>query len=189
MSNYNQVPDNLPVPKDDGACDHLDFKWLPNLALSSTSGGLIQLQRLPGLSVIFIYPMTGVPGTPLPAGWDEIPGARGCTPQSCSFRDLHEELKAQGVDHVFGLSSQSTDYQKEAAERLHLPYSLLSDDGLKLHRELDLPIFTATAHDGTPLTLYKRVTLIVRDGEIIAHFYPVFPTDQSAQVVLDHLIS
>jgi peroxiredoxin len=132
--------------------------------------------------VLYIYPRTGVPGVDLPLSWDDIPGARGCTPQSCSFRDHFTELKALGVAHVFGLSTQDTDYQREAAERLHLPFPLLSDAELKFTRALDLPTFTVAG-----MTLLKRMVLIVDDGVIGKVFYPVFPPDKSAADVVAFL--
>ena len=132
--------------------------------------------------MLYIYPRTGVPGVDLPPGWDDIPGARGCTPQSCSFRDHFAELKALGVAHVFGLSTQDTDYQREAAERLHLPFPLLSDAGLKFTRALDLPTFTLAS-----MILLKRMVLIVDDGVIGKVFYPVFPPDKSAAEVVAFL--
>jgi len=124
---FNQLPANLPVPADDGACAHLPGQRLPDLSLLSTSGHDMNLRQRPGLIVLYAYPMTGRPGVPLPAGWDEIPGARGCTPESCSFRDHHAEIGRLGAE-VFGLSTQSTDYQREARERLGLPFHLLSDE-------------------------------------------------------------
>jgi peroxiredoxin len=137
---------------------------------------------LVGRTVLYIYPRTGVPGVDLPPGWDDIPGARGCTPQSCSFRDHFAELKALGVDHVFGLSTQDTDYQREAAERLHLPFPLLSDAELKFTRALKLLTFTVVG-----MTLLKRMVFVIDDGVIAKVFYPVFPPDQSAAEVVDWL--
>ena len=134
---------------------------------------------LAGRTVLYIYPRTGVPGVDLPPGWDDIPGARGCTPQSCGFRDHFAELKALGVSHVFGLSTQDTDYQREAAERLHLPFPILSDAKLALTNALDLPIFTVAG-----MTLLKRVVIVIDDGVIAKVFYPVFPPDQSAAEVV-----
>ena len=130
------LPSDIPVPQDDGAARHLPGRALPDLALPATRGGAFNVSILGGRTVLYIYPRTGVPGVDLPLGWDDIPGARGCTPQSCSFRDHFAELKALGVAHVFGLSTQDTDYQREAAERLHLPFPLLSDAELKFTRTL-----------------------------------------------------
>ncbi|MEM6423440.1 MAG: peroxiredoxin, partial [Pseudomonadota bacterium] len=132
-----------------------------------------------GTTVVYAYPMTGRPDTPLPEGWDGIPGARGCTPQSCAFRDHFAELQALGVGHLFGLSTQSTDYQAEAAARLHLPFALLSDASLGFARAMRLPLFEVAG-----MTLMKRLTLILRDGVVVRSFYPVFPPDRSAGDVL-----
>jgi peroxiredoxin len=176
--NFFLLPPNLPIPTDDGACDHLPGFRLPALPLFATSGKWVDLSRLPGRTVVYIYPRTGQPGVPLPTGWDDIPGARGCTPQSCAFRDHYQELKTLGAD-VYGLSTQDTDYQREVADRLHLPFPLLSDASLAFGRALRLPTFTV---DG--MTLLKRVTLILRDGVVETVFYPVFPPDRNAADVL-----
>jgi peroxiredoxin len=173
------LPDGLPVPLDDGAARHLAGTTLPDLALPATDGASVNLARLKGRTVVYAYPRTGRPGHALPDGWDAIPGARGCTPQSCAFRDHFADLKAAGVDHVFGLSTQDTAYQREAAERLHLPFGLLSDAALTLTGTLRLPTF---AVDG--MTLLKRLALIIDDGVIRHVFYPVFPPDQNAATVL-----
>src|SRR5262249_23089954 len=149
-----------PVPVDDGACAHLGGMRLPPVALPSTAGRQIDLSRLPGIVVIYCYPMTGRPGMPLPPGWDQIPGARGCTPQACSFRDHQEEFLYLGVA-VFGISTQGSVDQGEAVARLHLPFELLSDAELRLARALRLPTFEAGG-----MTLIKRLTLIARDGVI-----------------------
>jgi len=172
------LPPDLPVPRDDGACAHLVGRRLPAIALPSTAGRLVDLSTLPGRTVVYCYPRTGRPNVPVPAGWDAIPGARGCTPQSCAFRDHHGEFLALGV-RVFGLSTQTTDDQREAAARLHLPVELLSDAGLAFARALELPTFE---FEGTALV--KRVTLIARDGRITKVFYPVFPPDANAREVL-----
>ena len=168
------LPADLPVPIDDGACDHLPGVRLPALALPATDGGMVTLSTLPGRSVVYVYPRTGRPDQPLPTGWDEIPGARGCTPQSCAYRDLAAELAALGA-RVFGLSTQDTAYQQEAAVRLHLPFPLLSDERLALASALGLPTFQV---DG--MTLIKRLTLVIDDGVIETVFYPVFPPDADA---------
>lgn len=181
MSNYNDLPENLPAPEDDGACDHLKGMLLPELTLNSTQGEPVELSKLQGLTVIYVYPMTGRPGVPLPDGWDDIPGARGCTPQSCAFRDHSEELKKYGAT-VFGLSTQTSEYQLEAAERLHLPFALLSDSELKFCNALSLPTFEADSQ-----TLIKRLTLVCNDREIRQVFYPVFPPDKNAESVLNWL--
>jgi peroxiredoxin len=151
---------------------------LSPVSLSSTSGERIDLSTLAGITVVYCYPLTGRPGRDLPRGWDEIPGARGCTPQSCAFRDHHAELQDLGA-RVFGLSTQTTAYQSEAVERLHLPFALLSDENLEFVGALDLPTFEA---EGMPLV--KRLTLIVEDGEILKIFYPVFPPGRNAEEVI-----
>jgi len=176
--NLSKLPNDLPRPLDDGAASHLQGMSLPQLVLSATSGANIDLAAIRGRCVIYIYPMTGRPGTPLPDGWDGIPGARGCTPQSCSFRDHHAELKTLNTS-VFGLSAQSTEYQKEARDRLHLPFELLSDSELRLKQALRLPAFTVAG-----MELYKRLTLVIESRRIQKVFYPVFPPDQNAQDVL-----
>ena len=172
----------IPAPQDDGKADHLAGMSLPSLALPATDGSTVDVSQRKGLIVIYAYPMTGRPGTDLPPGWDELPGARGCTPQSCAFRDHAAELEQLGVAAVFGLSAQSHDYQCEAAERLGLPFSLLSDESLALSTALQLPVF---AVDG--MTLIKRITLIARDGVIEKVFYPVFPPDANAADVMNYL--
>jgi peroxiredoxin len=173
------LPPDLPQPHDDGAAAHLPRMQLPNLALPATTGGRVVLSHLPGLTVVYAYPRTGRPGEDLPEGWDAIPGARGCTPQSCSFRDHFEELRQLGVAHVFGLSTQDTDYQREMAERLHLPFPVLSDADLALAKALRLPTFRVA-----DMTLLKRLTLVIRDGVVEHVFYPVFPPGQSAADVV-----
>ena len=177
--NLHELPPGLPVPQDDGACDHLAGLALPKLALRSTAGRSIDLSALAGRSIVYCYPRTGRPDEESPAGWNEIPGARGCTPQSCAFRDHYRELRALGVSNLFGLSTQDTDYQREAADRLHLPFELLSDRKLELASALKLPTFTMAG-----MTLIKRLTLIVRDGAIEHVFYPVFPPDRNAPDVI-----
>jgi peroxiredoxin len=175
---------DIPAPVDDGATAHLTGSPLPSIALAATSGDAVNLAQLRGRTVVYAYPRTGRPGVANPEGWDMIPGARGCTPQSCAFRDEFGELKRLGVERVFGLSTQDTDYQREAAARLELPFALLSDRDLKLTAALRLPTFEK---DG--MTLFKRFTLVIDDGTITHVFYPVFPPDQSAQVVVDWLQS
>src|ERR671914_2532798 len=145
--NPYELPDGLPVPTDDGAADHLPGMRLPPVPLISTAGDAVDLAALPGRTVVYCYPMTGRPGSDMPPGWNEIPGARGCTPQSCAFRDHHAELRALGA-RVFGLSTQGTAYQREAAGRLHLPFPLLSDADLRLIRALNLPTFTIDSLPG-----------------------------------------
>ena len=172
----------IPAPEDDGAVDHLAGFRLPPLGLGSTAGTVVDLAGLPGVTVLYVYPKTGRPGTDMPEGWDDIPGARGCTPQSCSFRDHFADLTALGVDHLFGVSTQTTEYQREAAERLHLPFALLSDADLRFATALKLPTFEAWGE-----TLIKRMALIVRDGQIEKVFYPVFPPDRNASEVTGYL--
>lgn len=181
MQTYTDLPPGLPVPPADGACDHLPGTRLPAVPLPSTAGGTIDLAAVPGLVVAYFYPMTGRPGVPLPAGWDAIPGARGCTPQACGFRDHARELAAVGAT-VFGVSTQPPAEQAEAAVRLHLPFVLLSDESLELARGLRLPTFEA---DGRPRS--KRLTLVVRDGRIEHVFYPIFPPDTHAAGVVEWL--
>ena len=177
--NLYELPRDLPVPQDDGACAHLAGMKLPPVALPSTRGRRVDLSTLGGTTVVYIYPRTGRPDREVPTGWNEIPGARGCTPQSCAFRDHHGELKRAGAAQVFGMSTQDTAYQREAAERLHLLFELLSDEKLAFARALKLPTFEV---DG--MKLIKRLTLIARDGAIAKVFYPVFPPDRNAADVL-----
>ena len=173
------LPPDIPVPQDDGAARHLAGAKLPDLALPATEGAPVNLSSLNGRTVIYIYPRTGVPGVDPPAGWDQIPGARGCTPQSCSFRDHFAELKRLGVAHLYGLSTQDTAYQREVATRLHLPFALLSDEKLALAKALKLPTFSVAG-----MTLLKRMALIVDDGQVTKAFYPVFPPDKNAAEVI-----
>ncbi|NCA09827.1 MAG: peroxiredoxin, partial [Burkholderiaceae bacterium] len=179
MTNLNQLPTDLPVPQDDGACNHLVGMPLPNVALLATDGSMVNLSQLAGRLVIYCYPMTGQPNVPLPEGWDQIPGARGCTPQSCAFRDHYQELQALHAN-VFGLSVQSTEYQREMATRLHLPFQVLSDEQYQFQKALNLPTFVAAG-----MTLLKRVTLISHQGRIEAVHYPIFPSDSDPAWVLD----
>jgi peroxiredoxin len=154
---------------------------LPSVSLTSTSDEHIDLSALAGITVVYCYPLTGRPDRALPQGWDEIPGARGCTPQSCAFRDHHAELRDLG-SRVFGLSTQDSAYQREAAERLNLPFRLLSDDKLEFVGALGLPTFEAEG-----MTLVKRLTMIIEDGEILKVFYPVFPPGRNAEEVIGWL--
>ncbi len=179
MHNPNVLPPGIPAPQDDGAARHLTGMKLPDLALRATSGASVNLSKLEGRTVVYVYPRTGVPGVDLPPGWNEIPGARGCTPQSCGFRDHFDELKRLGVVQLFGLSTQDTVYQQEAASRLHLPFAILSDEKLALTRALKLPTFTASG-----MTLLKRMALVIDDGVITKAFYPVFPPDKNAEEVI-----
>jgi peroxiredoxin len=175
------IPGDLPVPEDDGAADHLPGSELPDVALPATDGPEVRLDVLGGRTVVFAYPRTGTPGEQSLGGddaWNAIPGARGCTPEVCSVRDLHDEFGALGV-RVYGLSTQTTEEQAEAAERLHLPYSLLSDAGLELATAMRLPTFEV---DGT--TLIKRITLFLEDGRVTGVQYPVFPPDGAADRAL-----
>ncbi|MBV9077722.1 MAG: peroxiredoxin [Methylobacteriaceae bacterium] len=176
---WTDLPPDLPVPEDDGAAAHLPGLALPPVALPSSQGGEVALATLAGLTIAFCYPRTGEPGKANPDGWDAIPGARGCTPQACSFRDLARELAELGVAQVFGISTQDSAYQREAAERLHLPFALLSDERLALAGALGLPTFETAG-----MTLLKRLTLVIRDGRIEHVFYPVFPPDRSAADVV-----
>lgn len=174
-SHLSTLPDNLPVPHDDGAAAHVTGMSLPAVVLPATDGRAIHLSQLDGVSVLYFYPRTGRPDQELPQGWDMIPGARGCTPQSCAFRDHYAELTALGARHVFGVSSQSTAYQSEAAQRLHLPFALLSDEKRLCAEVLGLPLMHVE-----DMVLYRRLTLIARDGVIKRVFYPVFPPDKNA---------
>jgi peroxiredoxin (alkyl hydroperoxide reductase subunit C) len=182
VRNLMQVPPDLPVPVDDGAARHLTGLKVPDLALNATDGSQVNLAKLSGRTVVYAYPRTGEPGKPSIDGWDLIPGARGCTPQSCAFRDHYATLIALGVAQLYGLSTQDTDYQREAATRLHLPFSILSDADLNLTRALRLPTFTIAG-----LTLVKRLALVIDDGVITKVFYPVFPPDKNAEEVIDWL--
>ncbi len=178
MANLNTLPEGLPVPVDDGAGAGLLGKRFPALKLQAPSGHSVDVSALSRTAGVYCSPLPGRPGRGLPHGWDEIPGARGCTPQSCAFRDHYQELHDLGVD-VYGLSTQTTEYQREAVERLHLPYALLSDAGMALVRTLKLPTFEAGA-----MTLLKRLTLIIAGGVIVKVFYPVFPPDKNAGEVV-----
>ena len=180
-TNLTELPQDLPRPVDDGGASHLAGMKLPKVSLAATNGATVDLSTIPGRVVLYVYPRTGRPDVPLPEGWDSIPGARGCTPQSCAFRDHHAELRSLSAK-VMGLSTQSTDYQREAKDRLHLPFELLSDTEHLLTHLLRLPTFNAA-----DMVLYKRLTIIVEHGQIQKVFYPVFPPDQNAADVLDWL--
>lgn len=183
MVNLNEVDwSQLPRPENDGAAKHLTGLALQPAKLPATDGSEVDLAGLQGLVVLYIYPMTGRPDMPLPDGWDSIPGARGCTPQSCAFRDHYAELKTLGVNHLFGLSTQTTEYQAEAAERMHLPFPLLSDADLTFATALRLPTFEVEG-----MTLLKRMALVLMDGKIVKTFYPVFPPDRNADDVVEWL--
>jgi len=170
----------VPAPVDDGAARHLAGAAVPDVALPATDGSTVSLGKLKGRTVVFAYPRTGRPGQPsLAPDWDQVPGARGCTPQSCGFRDHFAELKGLGVARMFGLSTQDTGYQHEAVERLHLPFPVLSDAGLRLARAIGLPTFTIAG-----MTLHKRMVLVIDDGAITKAFYPVFPPDKNAEEVI-----
>jgi peroxiredoxin len=179
MHNPLELPHDLPVPADDGAARHLAGMRVPDIALPATDGARVNLSTLRGRTVVYAYPRTGVPGQALPEGWDAVPGARGCTPQSCGFRDHFADLKRLGVAQLYGLSTQDTAYQKEAADRLHLPFAILSDEALKLAQALDLPTFEI---DG--MRLLRRLTMVIDDGVITHVLYPVFPPDKSAEDVI-----
>jgi peroxiredoxin len=178
----NVLPDDLPAPQDDGAAEHLTGLRLPDITLAATDGAQVNLSKLKGRTVVYVYPRTGRPGQALPTGWDAIPGARGCTPQSCGFRDHFAELKQLRVDALYGLSTQDSAYQREVAERLHLPFAILSDAEFQLTRAMRLPTFTV---DG--MTLIKRMAWVIDDGVVAHVFYPVFPPDRSADEVIGWL--
>jgi peroxiredoxin len=184
MKSTVQAPDwtTIPAPLDDGATRHLAGARMASVPLRATNGDTVDLSALPGRVVVYAYPRTGKPGVASLDGWDMIPGARGCTPQSCSFRDHFAELKALGVGYLFGLSTQDPDYQREAAERLHLPFAMLSDEHLKLTRAMTLPTFETSG-----MTLLRRFTLVINDGTVEHVFYPVFPPDRSASDVVEWL--
>lgn len=176
--NLYALPDNLPIPVDDGACVHLLGMRIPSISLRSTSWQITDLSKLTKRTVLYCYPRTGRPDREVPQGWNEISGARGCTPQSCAFKDSYQELKDLGVT-VYGLSTQDTAYQLEAVERLHLPFELLSDEKLDFAIALSLPIFEIES-----MKLIKRLTLIINKGQIEKVFYPVFPPDKNAEEVI-----
>lgn len=179
MSDLMKLPDDLPVPQDDGACKHLPGKDLPALALASTAGRQVRLDEASqSKSVFFFYPRSGRPGVAIPSSWNEIPGARGCTPHSCGYRDVHAEFTALGVT-IYGVSSQDTEYQRELVQRNRLPYEILSDAEFRLTGALRLPTFV---FEGT--RLIKRLAFVAEKGRILKVFYPVFPPDKNADTVL-----
>ena len=179
QTDFKQLPPDLPEPQDDGGARHLIGMALPDLELPSTSDRRVNLSKVSSPRVvIYCYPRTGEPGKPSPAGWDQIPGARGCTPETCGFRDHHKDLAKLGAD-VYGLSTQSTAYQHEMVHRLEVPFEVLSDEQFALTGALRLPTFTA---DG--MTLLKRLTIVARGGRIEQVFYPVFPPDTHAEQVV-----
>lgn len=181
MTDYTVLPDNLPVPEDDGAADHLTGLAMPALTLPASDGSTVDLAALgSGRTIIYLYPLTGRPGVDLPAGWDSIPGARGCSTEACDFRDHFAELQQAGAARVYGMSSQDPEYQAEVVTRLRLPFAMLSDEGFALDSALGLPTFVAPGHD----RLYARLTLVVRDGQVEHVFYPIFPPNTHAQEVL-----
>lgn len=175
---------SIPKPADDGSAEHLEGAVIPSLELPSTGGGMVDLGNLPDWSALYFYPMTGRPGRPLPEGWDAIPGARGCTPQACAFRDLFLEFAECGVSSVFGISTQKPMDQQEASERLALPYPLLSDSRLELTNALALPTFEVEGR-----SLIKRLTLIVEGNRVAKVFFPVFPPDRNPRDVLEFMNS
>jgi peroxiredoxin len=181
MSSSVEAPDwsSIPKPTDDGAASHLAGMRIPSVPLPATDGTAVDLSKLRGRVVVYAYPRTGIPGVENPTGWDLIPGARGCTPQSCAFRDHFAELKALGVSRVFGLSTQDTAYQREVAERLHLPFPILSDEHFSLTQAFRLPTLQTSG-----MTLLKRLTLVIDNGKIEHVFYPVFPPDRNASDVI-----
>ncbi len=176
-----KLPPDLPIPLDDGRAKHLIGLALARIVLPSTTGDLVDLAALADRTVVYCYPRTGRPDQEPPDGWNLIPGARGCTPQSCAFRDHHRELQELGV-RLFGLSTQDSEYQREAAARLHLPFSLLSDAQGEFSRVMRLPTFEVQS-----MRLLKRLTLVIRDGVIEHMFYPVFPPDRNAEEVIHWL--
>jgi peroxiredoxin len=182
MFDPTQLPADLPVPVDDGAASHLAGLRLPDIPLRATSGIDVSLARLTGRVILYAYPKTGLPGREMPPGWDLIPGARGCTPQSCGFRDHFAELRQLGADHVFGLSTQDTAYQNEMVQRLHLPFSVLSDETLGFIRAIALPTFEVAGE-----ILLKRLALVIDQGSVTQVFYPVFPPNRNAEDVVEWL--
>jgi peroxiredoxin len=184
VTDFTVLPAGPPSPKDDGGAAHLVGLPMPSIALTATAGGVVDLATLVGTTVVYVYPMTGVPGVEQPDGWDLIPGARGCTAEACDFRDHFSELRAAGASAVFGLSTQTSEYQREVVDRLHLPFAMLSDEALGLAASLKLPTFEAGG-----MRLYRRLTLILRGGVIQHVFYPVFPPNTHAAAVISWLAS
>jgi peroxiredoxin len=181
-TDYSELPEGLPVPIDDGAADGLVGREMPDLALPSTLSGELRLpEAAAGLLVAYVYPMTGTPGVPLPEGWDDIPGARGCTPQNCAYRDVLADFRELGAE-LIGISAQTAAEQAEFAAREHIPYPLLGDDGLQLAEALGLPTFEVEGR-----TLYRRLTFVAVSTRIVKVFYPVFPPDRDAAQVLTWL--
>jgi len=179
---FYALPPNLPVPVDDGACRHLSGMRVPAIVLLSTANRRVNMaEQARKRTVVFCYPRTGAPGQPVPKSWDQIPGARGCTPESCGFRDHYKELRELKVQ-VFGLSTQTTEYQQEMVARLHLPFEVLSDAGFAFTDALRLPTFEFEG-----VRLLKRLSLILADGKIEKVFYPVFPPDKHAEQVVEWL--
>lgn len=179
----DSLPPGLPEPVDDGAADHLPGMALPDLALQSTSGSAVNLSRLQGRTIVYLYPMSGDDDEILPHDWDSIPGARGCTPQHCNMRDHHDELAGLGA-LVFGMATQSPSYLKREVARLHLPYELLSDEQLEFARAMRLPFLEVEVGGKKVL---KRITLVLRGGAVETFFYPVFPPDRAAVQVIQWL--
>lgn len=181
MSKDFPLPDDLPVPEDDGAADHLQGIEMVDISLESTDGTTVNLQELPPRTVIYVYPLTGRPDKDvIPEGWEDVPGARGCTPESRGFRSHYDKLRDNGVGEVFGLSTQSSEYQREARDRLDLPFEMLSDAEWELTSEFELPTFTIEGDE-----YLTRLTLVVSDGRIEHVFYPIFPPDEHASEVLE----
>jgi peroxiredoxin len=184
MSTEPELPPDLPHPEDDGACAHLPGKELPDIPLLGTDYRAVSLRELSGRAIVYCFPRMGRPGQPIPETWNAIPGARGCTNQSCSFRNHYQEISAAGVSHLFGLSAQDVDDQREAANRLHLPFTLLSDAEGRFATAMNLPRFQFEG-----MTLIKRLTLVIDSGIIKHVFYPVFPPDRSGEQTLEWLRS
>ncbi len=183
-SKWFELPKELPIPVDDGACAHLQGMFMPDVNLQSTRGRQVNIGEVSSnKTVFFFYPMTGKPGVPLPKGWDLIPGARGCTPESCSYRDHYREFRDLGFE-VFGISSQTTEDQKEFSQRSGITYEILSDSKLELARALRLPTFTV---EEVERPLIRRLTLIAKERKIEKVFYPIFPPDKNADQVLEYL--
>lgn len=184
MTDYTVLPEDLPVPVDDGGADHLPGAVIPSFALPTSDGGTVDLASLgTGRTILYLYPLTGRPGAGLPEGWDAIPGARGCSTEACDFRDHFDDLRRAGVTAVWGVSSQDTEYQAEVVSRLRLPFSMISDEHFQLADALGLPTFAAEGHE----RLYTRLTLVVQHGRIEHVFYPIFPPNTHAQQLLNWL--